>query len=349
MVPLFFYQFSSIQCPIKSKTQLKFAFLGNLQIPLPSYYTMRLSHLYFLAFLLIAFACKKDPKDNIEGIKKIPTYTETPTLKVENYVNRVFIDLISREPTDSEMTYFVNFLKENDLQVAARDTMAYRLQFDTTFSEGEGSYNEAYFQWFYEKSKGRFYKELSADEIFLEEIGIVENSAKSDSLNGDTVAFAQKNGELNKLRNVLRSKNWYRNGEIEFGDMMRFMIFNSVFDFINMNTINMIDASFDNLFYRYPIQSERNDAFVMIENNASIVFLGQSGSTKEDYVRIVTESREFYNGMVLWAYKSLMARNPSSLEASYALQELYLTKDFQKLERQLITTDEYAQFTPTYK
>jgi hypothetical protein len=310
---------------------------------------MRLSHLYFLAFILIAVACKKDPKDNVEGIKKIPVYTETPTLKVENYVNRVFIDLISREPTDSEMTYFVNFLKENDLKIEARDTMAYRLQFDTTYSEGEGSYNEAYFQWFYEKSKGRFYKELSADEVFLEEIGIIANNALKDSLNGDTVAFAQKNSELIKLQNVIYSKDRYRNGEIEFGDMMSYMIFNSVFDFINMNTINMIQASFDNLFYRYPIESERNNAFQMIENNASIVFLGQSGSTKEDYVRIVTESREFYNGMVLWAYKSLMARDPSSLEASYALQDLYLTRDFQKLERELIITDEYAQFTPTYK
>jgi hypothetical protein len=310
---------------------------------------MKLSHLYIFAFTFLAFACKKDPKDKIEGIKKIPTYTETPTLKVENYVNRVFIDLISREPTDSEMTYFVDYLKGQDLKIEARDTMAYRLQFDTTFSEGEGSYNEAYFQWFYEKSKGRFYKELSADEIFLEEIGIIGNAALKDSLNGDTVAFAKKNSELVKLENVIYSKARYRNGQIEFGDMMRYMIYNSVYDFINMNTINMIEASFDNLYYRYPITSERDDAFQMIENNSSIVFLGQSGSTKEDYVRIVTESREFYNGMVLWAYKSLMARNPNSLEASYALQELYKTKDFQKLERELIITDEYAQFTPTYK
>lgn len=310
---------------------------------------MRLSYAFILTFCLVLFSCKKDPKDKIEGIKKIPVYTETPTLKVENYVNRVFIDLISREPTDSEMTYFVNYLKDQDLRIEARDTLAYRLQFDTTFSEGEGSYNEAYFQWFYEKSKGRFYKELSADEIFLEDIDQISSSALRDSLNGDTVAFAKKNSELVKLTNVLNSKVWYRNGDIEFSDMMRYMIFNSVFDFINMNTINMIEASFDNLFYRYPITSERDDAFQMIENNSSIVFLGQSGSTKEDYVRIITESREFYNGMVLWAYKSLLARNPSSLEASYALQELYQTKDFQKLERALIITDEYAQFTPTYK
>lgn len=276
-------------------------------------------------------------------------YTETPTLKVENYVNRVFIDLISREPTDSEMVYYVDYLKANDLKIEARDSLAYRLQFDTTFSEGEGSYNEAYFQWFYEKSKGRFFKELSADEIFLEEIGILDNKALKDSLNGDTVAFAQTNGELSKLTNVINSKLNYRYGNIRFNDMMRYLIYNSVYDFVNMNTINMIQASFDNLFYRYPIMSERNDAFAMIENNSSIIFLGEAGSTKEDYVRIVTESREFYNGMVLWAYKSLMARNPSSLEASYALQELYQTNDYQKLERQLIITDEYAQFTPTYK
>lgn len=309
---------------------------------------MKFPFLSILA-LLLCISCSKDPKNNVEGIKKIPVYTETPTLKVENYVNRLFIDLISREPTDSEMVHYVDFLKERELSVEARDTLAYILQFDTTFSKGEGSYNEAYFQWFYEKSKGRFFKELSDDEIFLEDLNQFKGDILRDSLNGDTAAVASTNVEVVKLENVLNSKLNYRYGKINISDMMGYMIFNSVYDFVNMNTFNLVQASFDNLFYRYPIDNERNLAFQMIENNKSVIFMGEPGATKDDYVRILTQSREFYNGMVIWAYRSLMARDPESLEASYALIELYQTNDYQKLERQLVSTDEYAQFTPTYK
>lgn len=304
---------------------------------------------YLPIIVLILFACSKDPKNNIEGVKKIPIYTETPTLKIENYVNRLFIDLISREPTDSEMVVYVDFLRDRELSIESRDSLAYILQFDTTFSKGEGSYNEAYFQWFYEKSKGRFFKELSDDEIFLEDLNDFESQILRDSLNGDTAAVASTNVEVVKLQNVLNSKLNYRYGNINISEMMGYMIFNSVYDFVNMNTFNFVQASFDNLFYRYPIDNERNLAFQMLENNKSVIFMGEPGATKDDYVRIITQSREFYNGMVIWAYKSLMARDPESLEASYALIELYQTNDFQKLERQLVSTDEYAQFTPTYK
>lgn len=302
-----------------------------------------------LIFITILLSCNKDPRDNIDGIYQIPDYSETPTLKVENYINRLFIDLISREPTDSEMVANIAFLRSDELSIEIRDSLAYRLQFDTTFSPGEGSYNEAYFYWFYEKAKGRFYKELSADEIFLEDINDLKGQALRDSLNGDTVAASGANVEINKLLNVINSRKNYQNGVIDFNDMMRYMIFNSVYDFVNMNTFNLIEASFDNLFYRYPIINERNVAFEMIENNSSVIFMGEAGSTKDDYVRILTDSREFYNGMVLWAYKSLLARDPQSLEASFSLKELITTKDYQKLERQLVTTDEYAQFTPTYR
>lgn len=298
---------------------------------------------------LLFFACNKDPKDNVEGVFPIPVYTETPTLKVENYINRLFIDLISREPTDSEMVANIAFLRADSLSIEIRDSLAYRLQFDTTFSPGEGSYNEAYFYWFYEKAKGRFYKELSADEIFEEDLGLFQDQALRDSLNGDTASATGINVEINKLLNVLNSRKNYQNGSIEFNDMMRYMIFNSVYDFVNMNTFNLVQASFDNLFYRFPIINERNLAFEMIENNKSVIFMGEAGATKDDYVRILTDSREFYNGMVLWAFRRLLARDPQSLEASFALKELINTKDFQKLERQLVTTDEYAQFTPTYR
>ncbi len=309
-----------------------------------------LPYLSLLGFLFLVLSCKKpDPRENIEGIKPVPYYGEVPTLKVQNYVNRTFIDLIGREPTDSEMVVYTNFLRANDLNIASRDSFAYKLQFSTDSSAGEGSYNEAYFHWFYEKAKGRFYKEYSGDDEFQEELSSLLDNASKDSLNGDSAEAKIKLDDARKIENLLNSKENYRNGEIGFREMMSYMINNNLYDLINMNTINMIDASFDNLFYRYPTLHERNEAFKMIEYNESIVFMGQTGTNKQDYVDIVTNSREFYNGMVLWVYKQLLSRDPESLEASYALKQLYEDRDLQKLQRQLIVSDEYAQFEPIYR
>ncbi len=51
----------------------------------------------FLGFL----SCKKDIE--IIADNDAPYYGELPTLLLENYVNRLYIDLIGREPLDAEM------------------------------------------------------------------------------------------------------------------------------------------------------------------------------------------------------------------------------------------------------
>ena len=56
---------------------------------------------YILVVLFFASACKKE--DNIIPNNNVPYYGEIPTLLLENYVNRCYIDLLGREPLDDEM------------------------------------------------------------------------------------------------------------------------------------------------------------------------------------------------------------------------------------------------------
>ena len=65
-------------------------------------------------------------------------------LKLKNYVNRLFIDLIGREPTDEEQTIEANILNDNDLSREIRLDLINRLMTDTSFSPNEGSYQEAF-------------------------------------------------------------------------------------------------------------------------------------------------------------------------------------------------------------
>ncbi|MFK7969337.1 MAG: hypothetical protein AB8F95_03170, partial [Bacteroidia bacterium] len=122
------------------------------------------------------------------------------------------------------------------------------------------------------------------------------------------------------------------------------MLFNSVYDEINMNSINFIRASFNDLFFRFHTQDEFDRAFQIIEFSQPEVILGQSAGNKLEYIGVLTNSRECYEGMVRWAYQGLLAREPSAAETTKALEDFYLTKDYQKVQRDILLTDEYARF-----
>ena len=111
-----------------------------------------------LCFLLI-ISCKKDvviiPDNNA------PNYSEIPTILLENYVNRLYIDLIGREPLDDEMENDVQFLRDNDVTFESRDSLISKLQFDTTYIPGDISYKNAYFLRLYEMVKVRLIEGVS--------------------------------------------------------------------------------------------------------------------------------------------------------------------------------------------
>ena len=108
--------------------------------------------IYILVALTSLYSCKKD---NIIPDNNAPYYGEIPTLLLENYVNRAYIDLLGREPLDDEMINDVQFLRDNDVSIGSRDTLLYKLQYDTNFVVGDSSYKIAYFHRIYEMVKVR--------------------------------------------------------------------------------------------------------------------------------------------------------------------------------------------------
>ena len=107
----------------------------------------------FILFCIFVFqSCKKNVviPDN-----DAPYYGEIPTILLENYVNRIYIDLIGREPLDAEMINDVQFLRDSEVTLESRDSLLRKIQFDTTFVEGDSSYRFAYYHRVYEMVKVR--------------------------------------------------------------------------------------------------------------------------------------------------------------------------------------------------
>ena len=291
--------------------------------------------------MLLFFSCKRDPEIILDN--EAPYYGEIPTILLENYVNRLYIDLIGREPLDDEMLNDVQYLRDANVTIESRDSLIYKLQFDTAYVEGDSSYKFAYFHRTYEMLKVRLL-EGASNAYISQDLGNWWNGYVNDSLNNDLLSANKKLLEFNILNAVLESELDYYHGEIGINEVHRRMIYNSVYDKINMNTFNFINAAFDNLLYRYPTQFEFDQTYIMINDNTSQVVLGASGNNKQDFTNIICNSRSFYEGVIIWNYRTLLARDPSAQELDFLMQNLYMDHDMQWVQRRIMETDEYAHF-----
>ncbi|MFT5922097.1 MAG: hypothetical protein ACI8TS_001429 [Flavobacteriales bacterium] len=298
--------------------------------------------LFFSLLILALTSCKKDEETVFEN-NTIPDYNEVPTILVQNYVNRLFIDLIGREPVDLEMDNEVGYLEENDLSEAARQTLVDKLMYDETFLAGDSSYNFAYFQRIYDSAKARMIDGAS-ENIILESYNLAFGQAYSDSVNGNFTSYEINKTVYEKLRAVLDSKEELRTQEITIDEMFRRLINNSIYDQINMNSFNFVNASFDDLFYRYPTASEFDNAYQIIDANQAGLLFGQVAQNKAEYVQILTTTTEYHEGMINWAYLSLLSREPSSNEVFTVIGDFQNDLTFSAVQRSILIKDEYAGF-----
>ena len=286
-------------------------------------------------------SCKKDVvviRDN-----NAPVYSEIPTILLENYVNRLYIDLIGREPLDDEMSSDVQFLRDNDVSFQSRDSLIFKLQFDTVFIPGDSSYKIAYFHRIYEMVKVRLIEGVSNSHIQTV-MNTRYNRYVNDSLGGNMISAHENLMKYYSFKDVINSESAYYNSLINIKEMHRRMINNPIYDNINMNTFNFVNAAFDNLLFRFPTQYEFNNSYAMIEDEQPYSVLGSSGTNKEDFINIICNTREFYEGIIHWTYLTLLARVPTTTETDFLMKDFYISCDFLKLQRYVMQTDEYAHF-----
>ena len=300
-----------------------------------------MKHHCFVLLIILFTSCKKDPEVVVDNT--IPYYDKTPTVMVENYVNRLYIDLIGREPLDTEMTNDVDFLKVNELKDSARVILINKLQSSTNYIEGDSSYKHAYYHRIYEMIKVRLIEGASKAEINQIK-SLLESNAKVDSIIGDMHGYQQKMFKANKLKALLDAEENYENGVIGIRELHAIMINNDVYDEINMNTFNFVNASFDNLLFRYPTQQEFYQSYDMIEYNLSRVLFGNAGQNKDDYINIITSDYGFYEGVIYWTYITLLARYPSDREINLLIGDFMNSENFQKIQEHILSSDEYANF-----
>lgn len=277
-----------------------------------------------LFFLLILISCTEKETVTIPD-NEPPIVNNVPAIKIENYVNRIFIDLLGREPLDSEMADEVQRLRDADLAISARETLIIKLQTNTDFIEGDTSYQRAFSQHMYNLAKVRCIEGASTAEINMF-VGMGEEE------------------DDERLWELLDGREDFQLDSIAINELFGRMIFNMVYDQINMNTFNFVNATFDNLYLRFPTDAEFDAGFKMIEDETPQMFLGETGSSKTDYVNIFVNTKEMFEGLIIWSYQQLLARLPSTQETAVLLEDFLIHKDVRLIQRVVMVTDEYANF-----
>lgn len=302
-----------------------------------------MKHLLFILIMMVfALGCKK-PEEKAFDNNTIPDYTGTPTLLVENYINRVYIDLIGREPTNAEMDSDVQTLEGAGLSQAARINLVNKLMLSTDFVPGDTSYTHAYHQKFYNDNKARFLEGV-AENTIVSEYTMYRGNAIQDSLNGFMLAYELQMTEANKLRNLFNSKIELQLGTIDVVEMCRRMSFNSIYDDINMGSFNYINSCFDNMLFRYPTTAEYTMCEPAVESSLGGQLFGITISNKLEFLNVLLLSQEYHEGMIRWVYLSLLSREPTSDEIYTLTDSFMLTKDIKAVQRRILISAEYAGF-----
>jgi hypothetical protein len=295
-----------------------------------------------IIFSSIIFSCTESENIDINN-NKLPKYKSISTLRIENYVQRMFIDLLGRESTNQERDSFTAQLKRSDLHDSCKTRLVRTLLYDTTYHAGDSSYRHAFAQRIYDISKARFL-EGASDPSIAQFVGNLDFAIAVARLEGDSTRVYLYYDYRKKYFDVLNSRILFRKNLIDYRQMTASMINNSIYDGINMNSFNFVNAAFDNVLSRKPTGDEFSRSFDIIEKNLSRSLFGRWATNKNEFCQVLTESDAFHEGQIRWFYYVMVQREPTTAEVSKLFFPFIKNHRIEEILETILITDEYAQF-----
>jgi hypothetical protein len=215
--------------------------------------------------------------------------------------------------------------------------------YDTTYHAGDSSYRHAFAQRIYDISKARFL-EGASDPSIAQFVGNLDFAIAVARLEGDSTRVYLYYDYRKKYFDVLNSRILFRKNLIDYRQMTASMINNSIYDGINMNSFNFVNAAFDNVLSRKPTGDEFSRSFDIIEKNLSRSLFGRWATNKNEFCQVLTESDAFHEGQIRWFYYVMVQREPTTAEVSKLFFPFIKNHRIEEILETILITDEYAQF-----
>ena len=276
-------------------------------------------------------------KEHVFTDNPIPPNNTISTLTVEQYVNRCFVDLLGRGATSDELNQFVAALESDNFSMNTRKSFIATLQSTAVFKQ-------QYLNKVYVDMKARYLDALNEDEIQQEADFWLYQALQAQTL-GDALAYDLLMHERYKIMGIINMSLYWENSSIDYATCAKTMMFNSLYDDLNMGTFNFVHATFDQNFYRAPTDEEYAQLYAPIEYNGPGIFFQQNVSNKSEMLDVMINSTEFKEGLVRWFYRSYLIREPSANELIEGIAYWSGQNDFNGFIQKILSTDEYAGIT----
>jgi len=294
-----------------------------------------------LLVLALFFSCTEkeniyvnEHENQIIDNNTAPPYSGVTSLQIQNYINKAYIDLLGREPTEGELNAATNSFQSNGLDDNAREIL---LDDIINTSEYYSRFFDIYRQDYLNGVLDQQFEEL----IFTYEFLYNQYINMSDPLSQATAA--QLALGIEKMEALKNASEDYEAGAIDVNEFMIRIIYNPVYDEINMGSENFVVAAFNDLYKRNPTEAELRNGVDMVDGGPAQLLL-QDGTNKDDFVNIVTSNLEFYQGLTFDLYNILLARTPTSIEMDATTSALSQSKNYQQAQKKIMKTEEYVGF-----
>ncbi len=278
----------------------------------------------FLFLVLIISSCTKI-EDIIVGDNTLPPDYTIENTTIENYINKLYISTIGREPTEAEFTTDFNLLRNANLSQKSREIVI-----DGILNKSEYSFN-----------------------LFTLESANILNSVDTAKINERISSYQQfllvttnfldsiyVANELERMLTFQNSLTAFYLGTTTITELYRAMANNIFFDEINMGTENFVVAMFQHFLSRYPTDSELESAKDMVDDKNATLFF-ETGNGKNDFLDIFFTSNEYFTGQTNILFNRYLFRNPSSEESvNYSLDYIN-TCDYKSLQKRILSSDEF--------
>lgn len=282
------------------------------------------SLLFITAILFVFSSCKKYEEDNVPGNQPPPDQTIDKVI-IENYVNKVYISTLGREPDSVEFNSGLNLLLSQNLSMSSRN------QFLNNVLSNQEFKNK-----FCERERIDLLQGLDTAEItqriFLYQL-LLTDTSYAPLWNDIQI-------EINRLTEMKEIPDSLAAGVISYKEVQRRYIDNSFYDELNMGSFNFVVSVFQHFLNRYPTQNEINAGTTMVNGISSVIFL-QAGQTKRDFENIFFGSTDFYEGEVRGLYQQYLFRVPTSVEMTDGTL-LYMQNDnYIELQKSILSKNEF--------
>lgn len=281
-----------------------------------------MKNIIYIFLISTLFACTKYEIEEVQGNQAPDEILVTEVMK-EAYVNRLYISLTGRKPTESE---FEMALVE--LGVDA-DIYSRKVVVDLVFLK------EEYTIRLYDIARGDYLESLDTAVIRSDYEQVVYLLQTATGPTREYLLEAEA-----ELKALLEIPAGLIDNTIDVTEMYRRVVNNVYYDDINMGSENFVVATFQNFLFRYPTNVELENGTTMVDGQPSSIFL-KAGNSKQDFINIFFDTDDYAEGSVINLFRKYLFREPSTEEMYTWTNEFLLSKDFGQIQKSILTSDEY--------